>query len=64
MFTINPDMCIECGTCKENCPADAIVLWFDIDRASEYCKIIESKCMQCGTCQDICPTGAVENVTK
>lgn len=58
-FIINPDMCVSCEACKENCPAEAIVLWHDVDRASEYCKIIESKCVQCGTCQDVCPMGAV-----
>ena len=59
MYIINPDMCVSCEICKENCPAEAIVLWHDVDRASEYCKIIESKCVQCGTCQDVCPMGAV-----
>ena len=23
-YVINQDTCISCGTCKENCPADAI----------------------------------------
>ena len=59
MYIINPDICVGCEICKENCLADAIVLWFDIDRAAEYCKIIKQKCIQCGNCQDVCPTGAV-----
>ena len=59
MYIINPDICVGCEICKENCLADAIVLWFDIDRVSEYCKIIEQKCIQCGNCQSVCPTGAV-----
>ena len=61
MFTINPDICVSCELCKENCPAQAIVLWHDVDRCDEYCKIIENKCLQCGTCQDVCPTGAIES---
>ena len=31
MYIINPDMCVGCELCKENCSAEAIVLWFDIE---------------------------------
>ena len=24
-YVIDQDKCVSCGTCKENCPADAIV---------------------------------------
>jgi NAD-dependent dihydropyrimidine dehydrogenase PreA subunit len=50
------DDCVNCGTCEEDCPAEAIsekdgLRWIDT-----------VKCSECGTCVDACPTEAVKEV--
>jgi len=52
-FVIGPD-CVQCGTCKENCPAEAI---FQNDE--DKFVIDAEKCVQCGTCQENCPAKAI-----
>jgi MinD superfamily P-loop ATPase len=47
---IDPDKCVECGKCEENCRFGAIEK-FVVDHIS---------CEGCGVCVYICPVGAVE----
>ena len=49
-YYIEPEDCRACGTCKKNCPADAI------DGAKKTIHIIDQdKCTRCGTCLEVCP---------
>ena len=46
------DDCIMCGTCKEECPVEAI-------KEGDPKYVIEpEKCTDCGTCADVCPVEA------
>jgi len=46
------DECIMCGTCKEECPAEAI------NEGDPKYRIDSEKCTDCGTCADVCPVEA------
>ena len=48
------DMCIECGTCAENCPVNAI------EPGDGKYVINPAKCIDCGTCSYSCPVGAAQ----
>ena len=53
LFCHNPEtihMCIHCGTCVKNCPAQA--LSFDPEGKVVWDK---NKCVQCDTCIKVCP---------
>ncbi len=50
-FYIDPDKCTGCGTCRKQCPADAI------DGDKKLIHIIDQdKCTRCGTCFEVCPS--------
>ena len=49
------DMCIECGTCAENCPVNAI------EPGDGKYVINPAKCIECGTCSYSCPVGAAQS---
>jgi len=51
-FTIT-DECIACGSCKEECPTQAIK-----DKAGKFI-ITHSECIECATCMETCPSGAI-----
>jgi len=51
---IDPEICIKCGTCKENCVYDAV------DTTGDVYKILEVSCQGCGKCASICPSGAID----
>ena len=53
-FKIDPDKCIGCGLCKENCPAETIS-----GEIKSLHVIDPDKCVRCGICYQICP--ATEN---
>jgi ferredoxin len=46
------DDCIMCGTCKEECPVEAI------KEGDPKYGIDPEKCTDCGTCADVCPVEA------
>lgn len=49
-----PSKCIQCGSCVEACPENAITLTSEgIFTDSELCRL-------CGRCTDVCPTKAIE----
>lgn len=48
---IDVEVCVQCGTCVEECPAAAISL--------EGVPVVNVEdCVSCGTCVDVCPSGA------
>ena len=53
-FRIEEGLCKGCGSCKRNCPADAIIGQL---RASHT--IDPSKCIKCGSCIDACSFKAI-----
>ena len=47
------DACVNCGTCAENCPVEAIA-------EGEGTYVINTDvCVDCGTCVDNCPVEAI-----
>lgn len=53
------DDCVSCGTCAENCPAEAI------REGDVHFEIDPEKCAECGTCFENCPVKAIkEAVTE
>ena len=48
------DACVNCGTCVDNCPVEAIS-----EGEGQYV-INADLCVDCGTCADNCPTAAIE----
>ena len=49
---IDPDLCIQCDLCRQNCRFDAI-------NADNGYKVDHFACEGCGVCEVICPSGAV-----
>jgi len=49
---INPDSCVKCDLCRQNCRFDAI------NAGAEY-KVDYYACEGCGVCEAVCPAGAV-----
>ena len=54
MAYVITDACTCCGTCKENCPAEAI------QEGQPKYKIDEDTCIQCGQCVEGCPAEAIK----
>ncbi len=54
-YEIN-DECVTCGTCAEECPADAI------EEGEDKYVINQDACTECGTCMEVCPVDAVVEV--
>lgn len=51
-YKIDPDKCVACGTCVDECPVGAI-------SAGDVYVIDASACTDCGTCADVCPAEAI-----
>ncbi len=49
--------CIECGTCIDVCPEDAIEMDVSIS-------IDRERCTNCGLCAERCPSGALQNTLR
>ena len=47
------DECVACGTCAEECPADAI------SEEGDIYVIDQDECTECGNCMEVCPTEAI-----
>lgn len=59
MFYVNPEKCVGCGDCVENCPEEkAITLKGEGD--DKKAVIDPEECIECGTCQAICPEEAID----
>ena len=50
---IDPEKCVGCGACKENCPAGAI------SEVDGKCVIDAGTCVDCGACASGCPVEAI-----
>lgn len=51
-YVINDD-CITCGTCKGECPVEAI------SEGEDKYIIDPERCLDCGTCAGVCPVEAI-----
>ncbi|WP_440950201.1 DUF362 domain-containing protein [Methanosphaerula subterraneus] len=47
--------CTRCGTCRDNCPPEAITM-----TGGAYPAIDQGGCISCFCCQELCPAGAIE----
>lgn len=50
---IDPEKCVGCGCCKDQCPAGAI------SEADGKCVIDAGACVDCGACAGQCPAEAI-----
>jgi len=50
--SVNPEMCVGCGTCQGVCPAGAISF-------REIARVDPKRCTGCGRCVEQCPRGAL-----
>ncbi|GIQ88369.1 hypothetical protein KIPB_010604, partial [Kipferlia bialata] len=50
---IDPDTCIGCGSCMEECSFKAI------EEDGAVMRVIPSKCDDCGSCRLVCPVDAI-----
>ena len=53
MAYVITDECVSCGTCKAECPSEAI------SQGEDKYVIDADACVDCGTCADACPTEAI-----
>ena len=53
-YKINPDVCVSCGVCKENCPVECI------KETDGKMVINPDECVDCGTCAANCPVNAID----
>lgn len=56
IYRINPDVCIGCGSCAEECLQEAITVGDDV------AVIDEDSCIGCASCLDACPLDAIEEI--
>lgn len=50
---VNPDTCVSCGACVDECPVTAITM-------SDTCAVVdEQTCVDCGACEAVCPTDSI-----
>jgi hydrogenase-4 component H len=54
----NPEKCVGCGGCANNCPAREILV-ADPCQEIRVVKYIGRRCTYCGRCADVCPEGAI-----
>lgn len=52
---INPELCINCGMCKENCRFDAIHI-------AQTHEVDIFACEGCGVCEVVCPVNAIQMI--
>lgn len=53
---VDVDECTGCGTCVDECPAEAITLNDD-----DIAVVDANECTDCGLCVDACPTEAISS---
>lgn len=55
-FSVNPELCIQCGACSGDCPTGIITM---IATGPVIAADKESLCYRCQHCLAVCPTGAL-----
>ena len=53
MAFVITEECLSCGSCAEQCPAEAIF------EGEAHFEINPDTCMDCGACADSCPNDAI-----
>lgn len=53
---VDPDLCVGCGACAQECPFQAIHLVGKGKKAKA--RVVAAACKGCGVCAGACPTGA------
>jgi len=54
----DPDLCIGCGGCANNCPAREILI-SDVCQEIRIIRYSGQRCTYCGRCADLCPEKAI-----
>lgn len=49
---IDPEVCVECGSCVDSCPVDALT---GDTSSGKYVPTLTGKCTACGICYAMCP---------
>jgi 2-oxoacid:acceptor oxidoreductase delta subunit (pyruvate/2-ketoisovalerate family) len=58
---VNLDICIACGTCERNCPANVIT----VKKEPKISVAIDMNyCKGCGICSEVCPKTCIEMVPE
>lgn len=52
-YKIDPDACINCGSCEAECPTSSI------SEVDDKRKINPDTCVSCGSCASVCPVEAI-----
>jgi ferredoxin len=52
------EVCVSCGTCETECPAQAI------SQGEQLYRIDPAKCTDCGACVELCPVEAIVKSEK
>ncbi|MEJ5329405.1 MAG: hydrogenase iron-sulfur subunit [Desulfobaccales bacterium] len=55
---VDPEACVGCGRCVQECPYQAIYLEGEGDEA--VARVVTAACKGCGVCAGACPTGAAQ----
>lgn len=55
-YELDQELCTQCGTCRDNCPAGAISL--------DPVPVISADCFVCNNCARLCPEGAMTTDTS
>jgi Pyruvate/2-oxoacid:ferredoxin oxidoreductase delta subunit len=58
MPVLEPDTCISCGICADNCPIEAITM-HDDGNETEVPIVNNEICLGCGVCASSCPNGSL-----
>ncbi|MFC1917043.1 ferredoxin family protein [Chloroflexota bacterium] len=53
---IDPELCIGCEACVDNCPMDVLRM----NETGIACIAYPADCMECYACEDSCPVEAIE----
>lgn len=53
-MTIDKNTCVNCGSCIESCPVEAISL------INDNIVFDNEKCIHCGACMNNCPVGSIK----